>query len=81
MSDNHLYLDKYRAFFAEREKAKGYEFHRAPTGNVPPPKVSFMDRLRWWTLNRGERMKKIRAERDHRLQEIVQIKTPSARVD
>lgn len=77
MSDDRLYLKKYRAFFKARDQAKGYEFQHAPSGNVPPPKVSFLERLRWWTLNRGERLKKIRALRDSRLQDIVRLKQPS----
>jgi hypothetical protein len=79
MSDDNLYLNKYRAFFKARDKATGYEFQHAPTGNVPPPKVSFLDQLRWWTFDRGGRLRKIRAERDRRLQEIVQIKKPSSK--
>lgn len=79
MSDNNLYVNRYRTFFEERDKAKGYEFQHAPTGNVPPPKVPFLDRLRWWTFNRGERLKKIRAERDRRLQDIVQMKKPPSK--
>lgn len=74
MAGESSYLDRYRKFFAERDKAKGYEFQNAPAGNVPPPKITFMDRLRWWTLNRGERIKKIRTERDRRQQEIFDIK-------
>jgi hypothetical protein len=46
---------------------------------VPPPKVSFLERLRWWTLNRGERLRAIRAARDRRLQDIVQIKKPPSK--
>jgi hypothetical protein len=81
MSDDHLYLNKYRAFFKARDHAKGYEFQHAPTGNVPPPKVSFLDRLRWWTLNRGERLKKIRALRDSRLQDIIRLKQSVSKSD
>ena len=76
MSDERLYLDRYARFFKERDQANGYEFHHAPAGNVPPPKVSFIDKLRWWTINRGERLKKIRQERDRRLLDIVQLKRP-----
>ena len=79
MSDENLYLSKYRAFFKARDQAQGYEFQHAPTGNVPPPKVSFLERLRWWTLNRGERLKAIRAARDRRLQDIIQIKKPPSK--
>jgi hypothetical protein len=79
MSDDNLYLNKYLAFFKAREKAHGYEFQHAPTGNVPPPKVSFLHRLRWWTFNRGERLKQIRAARDRRLQDIIQIEKPPSK--
>jgi hypothetical protein len=76
MSNDYLHLGRYAKFFRERGKAKGYDFHHAPSGSVPPPKVTFMDSLRWWSLDRWKRMKKIRQERDRRLQEIFQIKPP-----
>ena len=79
MAGESPYFDRYRKFFAEREKAEGYEFHEATAENVPPPKVTFLERLRWWTLNRGERIKKIRAERDRRQQEIFDIKRSQSR--
>ncbi len=81
MAEHHPYLDRYRRFLEERDQAKGYEFHQAPTGNVPPPKVTFLDRLRWWTWNRGERLKKIRAERDRSQQEIIALKNRPQPVD
>lgn len=70
----HSYFSRYAKFFEERGKAKGYDFHQAPSGSIPPPQVTFLDELRWWTWNRGERRKKIREERDRRVQEILQIK-------
>ena len=76
MSGERLYLERYAKFFNEREQAKGYEFQHATAGNVPPPKVSFIDKLRWWTINRGERLKKIRKERDRRVLDIVQLRNP-----
>jgi hypothetical protein len=76
MSDEGLYLERYARFFKERETAKGYEFHHAPADNVPPPKVRFIDKLRWWTVNRGERLKKIRQERDRRVLDIVRLRNP-----
>jgi hypothetical protein len=76
MSDERLYVDRYARFFKEREHAKGYEFQQAPAGNVPPPKVGFIDKLRWWTVNRGERLKKIRQERDRRVLDIVRLRNP-----
>jgi hypothetical protein len=77
MSSERLYLDRYAKFFKEREKAEGYEFQHAPSGNIPPPKVGFLEKLRWWTINRGERLKKIRQARDRRVLDIVQLKKPS----
>jgi hypothetical protein len=76
MSDERLYLERYARFFKEREQAKGYEFHQGPAGSSPPPKVGFIDKLRWWTFNRGERLKKIRQERDRRVLDIVQLRNP-----
>jgi hypothetical protein len=58
----------------ERRKAKGYDFHHAPSGNIPPPKVTFTGMLRWWSWDRWKRLKQIRRERDQRLQDILQIK-------
>lgn len=68
------YFRRYAKFFEEQRKAKGYDFHQASSGSVPPPHVTFLDKLRWWTWNRGERRKKIREERDRRVQEILQLK-------
>jgi hypothetical protein len=76
MSDEGLYLDRYAKFFRDRDKSHGYDFHHAPTGNVPPPKVTFMEVLRWWSWDRWKRLKKIRAERDRRVQDILQLRTP-----
>lgn len=75
MSDERSYLKRYAKFFLERATAEGYEFQHGP-GNVPPPKVTFMQTLRWWSMDRWPRMKKIRAERDRRLQDILKIKSP-----
>jgi hypothetical protein len=77
MSDERLYLARYAKFFKERENAEGYEFQHAPSGNTPPPKVGFMEKLRWWTINRGERLRKIRQERDRRVLDIVRLRKPS----
>jgi hypothetical protein len=76
MSDEQSYLKRYAKFFQERTKAGGYDFHHAPSGNVPPPKVTFLGALRWWSWDRWKRVKKIRAERDRRQEEILDIKDP-----
>ncbi len=77
MGEGHPYLSRYARFFRSRANATGYEFQHAPSGNVPPPKITFTERLRWWTVNRAQRMKKIRAERDRLQQEILDIKKAS----
>lgn len=76
MSDKGLYDHLYEKFFQSRDKAKGYDFQEAPTGSVPPQTVTFSERLRWWTWDRWKRRKKIREERDRRLQEIIQLGKP-----
>lgn len=76
MSDKGLYDHLYEKFFQSRDKAKGYNFQEAPNGSIPPPTVTFSERLRWWTWNRWKRRKKIREERDRRLQEIIQAGKP-----
>jgi hypothetical protein len=67
----------YKRFFENRDRHQGYEFHHAPAGSVAPPTVSFGQRLRWWTLDRWQRRKKILAERDRLQEEIVRIKQDS----
>ena len=79
MSDKGLYDHLYEKFFQSRDKAKGYDFQEATTGSVPPPTVAFSERLRWWTWDRWRRRKKIRDERDRRLEEIIRLKKPPQR--
>lgn len=78
MSENGLFPNNYAEFLKSRGKAKGYEFQHAPSGSVAPPTVTFSDKLRWWTIDRWRRMKKIREERDRRLQDIMQVKKDSS---
>ncbi len=74
MSDDGLFPQTYQEFLKKRDQAKGYDFEHPTTGNVPPPAVTFGEQLRWWTLDRWKRIKKIREERDRRQQDIVQLK-------
>jgi hypothetical protein len=74
MSDDGRFPDIYSRYLGKKDTGKGYEFQQAPQGSVPPPVVTFRDRLRWWTWDRWKRMKKIRAERDRQQQDIVQLK-------
>lgn len=76
MALKNLYLDIYRKFLEVRDAHKGYNFHHPTTGSVPPPAVTFKERLKWWTLNRPSRLKKITQERDRRQEEILALKTP-----
>lgn len=76
MSDEGLFPKNYRDFLRKRDKVKGFNFEEVPIVSVVPPMVSFVEKLRWWSMDRLKRMKKIRAERDRRIQEIVQLKPP-----
>jgi hypothetical protein len=76
MSDDGLFPDNYSEFLKKRDTAKGHDFEEVPEVSAVPPTVTFIEKLRWWSLNRWKRMKKIREERDRRLQEIIRLKTP-----
>lgn len=69
-----LYDHLYRRFFEQRDSHQGYSFQEAPGGSAPLPTLTFGEKLRWWTWNRGRRQKKILAERDRLQREILQIK-------
>lgn len=69
-----LYDHLYRRFFEQRDSHDGYSFQEAPGGSAPTTTVSFSQKLRWWIWNRGQRRKKILAERDRLQREILQIK-------
>jgi hypothetical protein len=64
----------YKRYVQRRDAHQGYEFQHAPVGNVPPPTVTFAVRLKWWTLDRWRRLRRVRAERDRLQQEILRIK-------
>jgi hypothetical protein len=71
------FLERYRRFFEKKDEARGFEFHDPPPKSVSPPHVLFRDKLRWWSWDRWHRRKKIREERDRRVQEIVAVKQPT----
>jgi hypothetical protein len=73
-----LYDDQYERFRENQGTHVGYEFQHGPAGNTPPPIVTFMDKLKWWTF-RGGRRKKILAERDRFQQDIMRIKSPDGK--
>lgn len=70
-----IYDHLYRRFFSNRERHQGYDFQHAPGGSAQLPTVKFQDKLRWWSLDRWRRRKKILNERDRLQQEIIEIKT------
>ncbi len=71
-----LYDHQYGRFVENKDKGTGYEFQHQTAGSVPPPTVTFAQRLRWWTWDRWRRMKTIRAQRDQRLNDILEIPKP-----
>jgi len=71
-----LYQDIYRKFIDSKNEHKGYDFQHSPAESVPPRQVTFKEKLKWWTLNRPSRLKKIAQERDQMQQEIIALKHP-----
>lgn len=74
-----LYDHLYKRYVQKRDAHQGYAFQQAPVGNVPPPTVTFAERLKWWTLDRWRRLRRVRAERDRLQQEILRIKEAAQR--
>ncbi len=74
MSDDGWFPKPYQEFLRQREEVTGYEFQQALAGSVPPPVITFREKLRWWTWGRWRRLKTIRQERDKFQQEILQMR-------
>jgi hypothetical protein len=70
-----IYDHLYRRFFSNRDSHDGYDFQHAPGGSAQLPRVTFRDKLRWWSLDRWRRRKRILSERDRLQREIIEIKT------
>lgn len=68
-----IYDHLYRRFFESQDGKRGYDFQHAPGGSAPPPVVTFREKLRWWTLDRWQRRKRILSERDRLQREIVEL--------
>ena len=69
-----LYLNIYEQFIRTRDTHKGFDFQEETLKSVAPKAVSFKDRVKWWTLDRPSRLKKIERERDRQQQEILALK-------
>jgi hypothetical protein len=76
MTWKQLYQDIYQKFLENKDVHQGYNFQESPVGSATPPSPTFAEKLKWWTLNRPSRLKKIRQERDRRQQDIINIKSP-----
>ncbi|WP_455377514.1 hypothetical protein [Petrachloros mirabilis] len=74
-----IYDHLYRRFFENRERHQGYDFQHAPGGSAQPTVVTFSEKLRWWTLDRWQRRKRILSERDRLQKEILDIRNRSSR--
>jgi len=77
MREDDLFSGQYVDFLKNRGTQKGYDFQQAPSGSAETPTVTFLQKLRWWSWDRWKRLKKIRAERDRQLQNIIQLKRSS----
>ncbi len=69
-----LYSDIYGQFVRTRDAHKGFDFQEEPIKSVAPQSVSFQDRVKWWTVDRPQRIKKIEQERDRQQQAILALK-------
>ena len=74
-----IYDHLYRRFFSNRDRHQGYDFQHAPGGSAQLPGVTFPEKLRWWTLDRWRRRKKILSERDRLQREIIALKAASGK--
>ncbi len=73
-----LYLNIYEQFIQTRETHKGFHFQEETLKSVSPKMVSFKDRVKWWTLDRPNRLKQIEQERDRQQQDILALKQKSS---
>lgn len=75
MDETGLYRHQYTEFWKRRDEASGYDFGKAPIGNVPPPTVRFSKPLRWWSWDRPRRVRALLNIRDQRQAEILRLGT------
>lgn len=76
MGDEGLFPRSYSEFLRRRDQGQGFDFGETQIVSAVPPMVRFGEQLRWWSLDRWRRRKKITEERDRRLQEIMDLKCP-----
>ena len=74
MGLKNLYRDVYEHFIKTRDTQKGFDFHEGKLKSVSPKSVSFTDRVRWWTVDRPQRLQRIKQERDRQQREILALK-------
>ena len=75
MTLKQLYQDIYQKFLEKKDGYQGYDFQQSPVGSSTPPSPTFVEKLKWWTLDRPSRLQKIRQDRDQRQQDIIKIKS------
>jgi hypothetical protein len=73
MNLKQLYQDIYQKFLEKKDAHQGYDFQHSPVGSATPPVPTFTEKVKWWTLNRPNRLQKIRKDRDQRQQDIVNL--------
>ncbi|HBP87058.1 MAG TPA: hypothetical protein DD706_05095, partial [Nitrospiraceae bacterium] len=67
------YAHLYQQVFEHGHEMKGYDFGKSPTEKISPPVVQFSRPLKWWSMDRPERLRVIRHVRDYYLHEILKI--------
>lgn len=75
MEETGLYRHQYDEFWKRSDEASGYDFEKAPIGNVPPPTMRFSKPLRWWSWDRPRRVRALLNIRDQRQAEILRLGT------
>ena len=75
MDETGLYRHQYTEFWKRRDDASGYDFGKAPIGDVPPPTVRFSKPLRWWSWDRPRRVRALLNIRVQRQAEILRLGT------
>ena len=75
MDETGLYRHQYDEFWKRSGEASGYDFGKAPIGDVPPPTVHFSKPLRGWSWDRPRRVRALLNIRDQRQAEILRLGT------